>query len=269
MRINPYYDGPTLGPAPKPPPPTEMSPPTPLPGDMYLPDENVSGKGGQNTAQPTFTTSEGLPTGGGRPMGPLEPYMADDTVPLGKGGNNPSFYQQPQNNPYQSGQYYNRQPDVFGRPSYMYNQQSFMPQQPYSMGSPYQQPMGKGGQGYNQRMPYGNPYSNSFGGGFNMPQTPSYQQPMKGGRPQQFQPQIGTGPVNPMRAMTDPSYRFSDATSDSDARDFGGFAAYGGTNPGAATDNLNRPPTDRNIPQYQQQGMKGGSSPSKGGSGYR
>lgn len=128
------------------------------------------GKGGQNTA--ASSTPDMFRTGGARPMGPdsFNPYSS----------------------PYSSGDYYrntqNRQSDVFGRPSYMYSQQQrspYMPMQPYSMGSPYQDQMGKGGQGYNQRSPYSNPYGGYQGYDMMPPRTPFYQppqrSPMKGG----------------------------------------------------------------------------------------
>ena len=133
------------------------------------------GKGGQDTAADLFRT------GGARPMGP-ESYS-----------------------PYSSGDYYrntmNRQADVFGRPSYMYSQQQqspYMPMQPYSMGSPYQDRMGKGGQGYNQRSPFGNPYGGTSTYDMMPPQTPYYQppqrSPMKGGSYPSYQPYSGNRP---------------------------------------------------------------------------
>ena len=136
------------------------------------------GKGGQDTAADLFRT------GGARPMGPS------------------TF------SPYASGDYYrntmNRQADVFGRPSYMYSPQQspYMPMQPYSMGSPYQQPMGKGGQGYNQRSPYSNPYGGSQGYDMMPPQTPYYQRPSYNPMPQKGGPSGPPPPYSPYNSGT-------------------------------------------------------------------
>jgi len=183
-------------PAPPPPPPIKVSDPFPPPvaDEPFNPaDDTVPyGKGGA----PTSGSGAAGYGKGGQNTAPSTPFGTGVVPPMG-----PNSYN-PYSSPYSSGDYYrntqNRQSDVFGRPSYMYNQQQYspyMPMQPYSMGSPYQERMGKGGQGYNQRNPYANPYGpRSQGFDMMQPQTPYYQppqrSPMKGGgyNPQPYSP---------------------------------------------------------------------------------
>lgn len=201
-----YYQSNVLNPSPEnnwepeppPPPPVTTPPPMPPPvaDEPFNPaDDTVPvgkggaptsgpgtvgyGKGGQDTAADLFRT------GGSRPMGP-DPFS-----------------------PYSSGDYYrntmNRSADVFGRPSYMYSPQQspYMPMQPYSMGSPYQDRMGKGGQGYNQRSPYANPYGGSQGYDMMPPQTPYYQRPnMYNPMPQKGGPSGPPPPTAPYNSGT-------------------------------------------------------------------
>jgi hypothetical protein len=104
-------------------------------------------------------------------------------------------------------------------------QQPYMPQQqPMKGGNPYQRPQ-------QQPMKGGARPNFQMGGGFNPYVGGGYQpQPQKGGSPYRNQAfggnfgndmmypgasryGIGSGPVNPMRAMTDPRYRFQNPTN--------------------------------------------------------
>lgn len=160
------------------------------------------------------------------PMPPpyQEPQIVDDSAygmyQSGKGrGQQANPYQAPRPyNPYagtarMAPNYFGNQSDVFGRPSYMYGspqRSPYAPQQPMKGGNPYQRPQ--------QPMKGGARPSFQMSGGFN-PYMGGYQpQPQKGGSPYRNQAfggnfgndMIGSGPVDPMRAMTDPRYRFQD-----------------------------------------------------------